>query len=379
MVASAHCLFEHSNRAGVGPHHGRAGAVRNKWTIRNGHRQRRWTRQLAVGALRVLDHAEDSGVGGGTGIQSWWGTDWWISSKGVDRSEIGGYRSMSTVRIPADIDQDDKLLAGLSGRQLLLVVIPTVVLWLFYLATRFFVPLMVFAPIAAVVGGASGTLVVLKRDGISLDRFALAALRYSRQPKRYITTVDDSELLPVSVAALELPIHGIRLDGVVELDGGSVAVVCEAKAGNLNLQSELEQEAVTAAFGRFCNGIQDAVQFVIRTDPVDLREAARNLESIGPSLPAIALEQAARDHARFLNDLGARHDVVTRTVLVVFREKRDSGLLRRRVEDAVAALRPAGIELAPLDQTSAMKAIQRATSPIGPRMPLINEVVKGKL
>lgn len=285
---------------------------------------------------------------------------------------------MSTVRIPADVDQDDKLLAGLTGRQLLLLIGPVVALWGLYMATRNVLPLVVFAPVAAVVGGVVGTLVVLKRDGISLDRFAIAAIAHHRSPKRQVTTPVDV-VLPNDLGALQLPIVGVRPSGVIDVGSHGVAIACTARATNLALQSSEEQEAIAAAFGRFCNSIQDSVQFVTRTDQADLTQAADQLEDSARTLPSVGLEVAARDHARYLRALGTRYDVMARTTFVVFRELRETGTLAQRVADAAVALRAAGIELWPLEATQAIAVLQRAASPNGPRQPLAgeDEIVRG--
>ncbi len=70
---------------------------------------------------------------------------------------------------------------------------------------------------------------------------------------------------------------------------------------------------------------------------------------------------AAREHARFLADLGAARDLLRREVLVVVQEPTDLGTkdaeaatarLRRRGEEAANALAAAGVTLSALDGES---------------------------
>src|SRR6266700_3212461 len=80
------------------------------------------------------------------------------------------------VRIPADVDREDRLLADLTARQVAILATAAAVLWLAFMATRHLVPPAVFAG-AAALG---------RRDGLSLDRLALAAVHQARGPRRLV-------------------------------------------------------------------------------------------------------------------------------------------------------------------------------------------------
>ena len=54
-------------------------------------------------------------------------------------------RDRGRVRIPADVERPDKLLAGLTARQLAILGVAAVVLWAGYAATRHVVPAVAFA------------------------------------------------------------------------------------------------------------------------------------------------------------------------------------------------------------------------------------------
>ena len=94
---------------------------------------------------------------------------------------------------------------------------------------------------------------------------------------------------------------------------------------NLALRTPAEQDALTAAFGRWLNSVTGPVQILIRAGRADLSGAVAALEDTAPALPDPALEDAALDHAAFLTELAASRDLLTRQVLLVTREPRRTG------------------------------------------------------
>lgn len=266
-----------------------------------------------------------------------------------------------SVRIPSNIDQEDRILAGLTARQLVIVAVPAVALWASYFVTRNVVPLYVFGPIAIVLSGVVGTVAVVKRDGISMDRFALAAIRYHRSPRQMVSETPEWD---AGLAAIPLPIVGINADGVIDLGSKGAALICRADAIDISLLSEVEQEATVAAFGRFANSLQSTVQFVLHTESADLSKMIEELRSAAKSLASVQLERAAMEHGVFLSQLSTRHDILQRRTYVVFREtaaiSTSSALLVQRATEAAVVLRGAGVELLPLENVHAMRAIQSA-------------------
>ena len=71
------------------------------------------------------------------------------------------------VRIPADVDRPDRILAGLTARQLALIAVPAVVAWAGYLAIRRPVPPVVFVAGATPLAVAAVVLATGRRDGVS--------------------------------------------------------------------------------------------------------------------------------------------------------------------------------------------------------------------
>lgn len=280
---------------------------------------------------------------------------------------------MSRVRIPADVEREDRLLAGLSARQLAILAVPGVALWAAYTATRAFLAVPVFAVLAMPVALAAAVLALGRRDGLSADRLALAALSQARAPRRLVPAPEGvpgpPPWLPVKPgplpAPLQLPARGLDTQGVVDLGPDGAALVCEATSLNFGLRTEAEQEAVVAAFARFLNSVTAPLQVVARAERADLADVVASLDEAAGGLPHRALEDAAREHARFLTDLAARHDVLRRQVLVVFREPRPGAdvadVLLRRADEASSALGAAGVGLSSLSADELAAVLARAS------------------
>ena len=90
------------------------------------------------------------------------------------------------VRIPADVDRPDRLVAGLTGRQLIILVGTAMLLYLGWSATRTVLPLPVFLLVAVPVGSGAALLALGQRDGMSLDRLLLAAIGQHLQPRHRV-------------------------------------------------------------------------------------------------------------------------------------------------------------------------------------------------
>src|SRR5260221_6679504 len=90
------------------------------------------------------------------------------------------------VKIPADVDQPDKIVFGLTVRQAGILACTAAGLWLLFQASRPLVPPLVFLPAAALVLLVVAVAVTATRDGLSLDRLGLAALRHAASAKRQV-------------------------------------------------------------------------------------------------------------------------------------------------------------------------------------------------
>jgi PrgI family protein len=234
------------------------------------------------------------------------------------------------VPIPADIDRPDKILAGLTARQVAIAATAAVIVWAGWVAARHVLPVPVFAVLAAPVALAATALVTGERDGLSLDRLLAAAWRQARSPRRLVTAPEGIPASPAWAAmpgppppapALLAPLwRHIGGDGVIGLGSGGAAAVAAVSTVNFALRSPAEQDALTAAYGRWLNSLTGPVQVVIRAGRADLTGAVTALREAAGGLPHPALEAAALEHAEFLAGLAEERDVLTRQVLLVIRE-----------------------------------------------------------
>jgi hypothetical protein len=316
----------------------------------------------------------------------------------------GGSR---VVRVPADVNRPDPILAGLTARQLIVLAVIAAGCYLAYSATRAVVPPLAAAAAGTVIGGAAFAVVTLRRDGVGVDRLAAAWARYVQTPRRLAPTpgrpVPAWAGLPAqpTVGRLRLPVSGIDPSGVLDLGADGAAVVCAASTVNLGLRTPAEQDAVAAAYGGWLNSLTGPVQIIVRADRVDLAPLIADLEDQAADLPDPGLETAALAHAEFLRDLAAEGDLLRRQVLLVLREPlpRSTGprtgraggaagpagraggaagpagraaigtRVRQRAGETAAALTAAGIAVTVLEGAAAAAVLAAAADPSQPPPP----------
>src|SRR3989440_6909427 len=100
--------------------------------------------------------------------------------------------------IPADVEAPDKIIYGLTARQVAILATAGILaywLWKTLWAMRAPLPAAVGAVIP-ILGVAAG-LALGKRDGLSLDRWFLAAIMHRRTPRRQVAGSDALPSLPV--------------------------------------------------------------------------------------------------------------------------------------------------------------------------------------
>jgi PrgI family protein len=110
------------------------------------------------------------------------------------------YEVSDPVPIPADVEMPDKILAGLTARQVAIAAVAAVIIWAGWMAARRVMPLPAFAALAAPVGLAATALVIGERDGLPLDRLLAAAWRHARSPRRLVTAPEGIPAAPAWAA-----------------------------------------------------------------------------------------------------------------------------------------------------------------------------------
>ncbi len=310
------------------------------------------------------------------------------------------------VRIPADVEREDRIVAGLTARQVALFAVAGLLLYAGCLVTQAVVPPAAYAALAVPVAVAVAVLVLGSRDGMSLDRLALAAARQRLTPRiqvaapEGITPASDWLLAratsedvaarsrrsgPAQVAAraLRLPADAVTTAavsvggsgevGVVDLGRDGLAVVCACSTVNFALRTPSEQEALVACFGRYLHALSAPVQILIRTHRLDLSGQIAALRQRAGSLPHPALETAAIEHADYLDQLTSGSDLLRRQVLLVLREPAAPAASGRRLIPIpagpgrrAAAAREVSAEVVRAAQTRLARRVSETISLLAP-------------
>ena len=284
-------------------------------------------------------------------------------------------------KMAADVDAPDKILYGLTFRQLAVLAVTAVVFYGAWEGLHPWVPVPILLGAGVLIGAVVFAVVVSRRDGMPMDAWLLAALRHTRQP-RALSTTDTPPAVPDWVqppqsgqvrlpAPLKLPADAIAEDGQITL-GNTRAAIVAATTINLALRTNDEQAALIDAYGRWLNSLSAPTQVVVSAQPVNLRSHARTLAATAPSLPHPGLVEACADHAAFLEQLAVQRDPLRRQVLVVGRAPsadRAGSAARRRADDTVRALTGLGITARVLDGPAATAAIAAAADPYRPSRP----------
>ncbi|GLW98268.1 PrgI family protein [Microtetraspora sp. NBRC 16547] len=289
------------------------------------------------------------------------------------------------VRIPADVEQEDRIVGGFTARQVAILGGTGGLLYAAYLIVGDRVPLAVCAAVALPVGVLGVLLAIGWRDGVPLDRYLLAAICHQRSPKALVCTPTDISPAPSWVAArsgrrpapLRLPARGVAGDGLIDLGPDGVAAVAEVSTVSFALRTADEQDALVAVFGRWLNSLSGPAQILVRAERVDLTETVATLVENARGLPHPALTAAAHEHAAFLSDISARHDLLRRQVLLVIREPstgasgRDAAAARalRRLEEAARLLSACGLTVRLLDAAATSALLASCFDPTAPPLP----------
>jgi PrgI family protein len=276
--------------------------------------------------------------------------------------------------MPSDVDAPDKILYGLTFRQLAILAVAAVIFYAGWHALHDLLPQPVLLAAAASLGVLAVGLVVGRRDGLPLDQWLLHAVRHTRSPK-LLSPLDAPPPLPEWVdtsmvrtplpAPLRLPARAIDDDGQITLTNGRAAMVA-ATSVNLALRTADEQAALIDTFGRWLNSLSAPTQIVVSAQPVDLASQARALAARAGSQVHPALADACAAHAEFLDDLARRRDPLRRQVLVVTRTsgaQRGEHAARRRADDTARALAALGVNVRALDAPAVTAALAAAADP----------------
>ena len=282
-------------------------------------------------------------------------------------------------RMPADVDAPDKVLYGLTFRQLAILAVAAVGFAAGWHLLHHLVPPAALVVVAVPLGGVVFAIAVGRRDGLPFDVWLTHAIRYQHAPHALSTTDTGTGLPPwvtppsgrVPVPApLRLPADAIDDDGTITLTdtttagAGDRAAIVAATTVNLTLRTPAEQAALLDSFGRWLNSLTDPTQIVIANQPVDLQSAADTLTDRAAQLSNALLAAACADHAAFLTQLAHRRDPLRRQVLITTRASGpDPHAARRHADDTARTLTGLGLSARTLDAAAATTALAGCADP----------------
>ncbi|MER6145413.1 PrgI family protein [Streptomyces sparsogenes] len=296
----------------------------------------------------------------------------------------------AATRIPADIARPDRILGPLTARQAAILAAAALVLYGGYWIVRPVMAPLAYVVMTVPVAGVVIAIALGSREGISLDRFLLAACTHARTPKRQVHAPEGLPALPDIVnsrltraagptpAAVQMPYQEVSPTGVLGLRGSGQAALATCSTVNFDLRSGAEQQGLVAGFARWLNSLTGPTQVLVRCHRTDLAPLADGLHHHAPALPHPALERAARAHADYLAELAAGGTLLTRQTVLVAREESarhqsqrtaGGGRAIQRVQEAARALAPAGIRVNPLDADQTAALITAACNPEAPSTP----------
>jgi hypothetical protein len=202
-------------------------------------------------------------------------------------------------KIPADVEAPDRVLYGLTARQLAILGVAAALAYLLFQALHEKLPMPALLGALVPIGGVAAMLALGRRDGMPLDAWLLSAVRFHRAPRTLVPTPDGvtkppawapaTRPEPAVPAPLRLPAQAIDGGGQVRLDDHTRASVVTATTVNLGLRTAEEQAALVAGYARWLNSLDAPVQIVVSPQPVDLNSHASRIADAAQMLPHPAL------------------------------------------------------------------------------------------
>ncbi|MDG4790225.1 PrgI family protein [Micromonospora sp. WMMD1102] len=282
-------------------------------------------------------------------------------------------------RVPADIERPDRIAFNLSGRQLVILAVTGLLLYAAWTAVATLVHPLLFVAGAMPIAAGAFLLAVGRRDGLSLDAWVLAALRHRRSPRRLVpaegpvipapawvqTSAGPGDRLPLP-APLRLPARGVTSEGLIDLGSDGTVGLVAASTVAFGLRTPGEQNGLVAGFARWLHSLDGPAQIVVRAQRVDLAYLVDRFLAAAPGLPHPALEQAARAHVAFLDDLAGQRELLHRQVTVAVRGRRGAHHTAHAAAEGVRALGGCEVPARVLDGPDAAVRLAASLDPTAP-------------
>jgi hypothetical protein len=274
------------------------------------------------------------------------------------------------VPVPADIDIADKVLFGLTVRQLLILAPSGLAAALIWQSLGPLVPMEAALVAACLPVAVCAALAIARVDGIGLDGLIAAAIIMPRRPlaagrgmAASLRLERSSDAQP-GAGVLTGPVRTVTEDGLIDLGGVGCARAIDVGSVNFDLLGVSDQSSLVAALARLCYGCEAHLQIVIATRPVDLSGYLDDLERNAASAANPAVGAAARSHTGWLAGLVRTQQLLDRQITVVVTASNEENLdqAAATVLDFAAAI---GAEAAVLDRTAIAERVRAGVDPFG--------------
>lgn len=123
-----------------------------------------------------------------------------------------------------------------------------------------------------------------------------------------------AEIIPTTQEHLD--IYDIK-DNFVILKTGGVCAVIQTTAVNFDLLSEIEQDAIIAAFSMLLNSITFPIEIVIRSKRLDISKYIEKVQRVESKLTDPLMRHQAEAYRKFVQDVIRRNEVLDKKFYVV--------------------------------------------------------------
>lgn len=106
-------------------------------------------------------------------------------------------------------------------------------------------------------------------------------------------------------------------DGYVVLKNGVVCAVLQTNAVNFDLLSEIEQDAIIAAFSMLLNSITFPIQIVIRSKKLDISKYIEKIQRVETKIQDPLLRHQAEAYRKFVQEVIKTNEVLDKKFYVV--------------------------------------------------------------
>lgn len=274
------------------------------------------------------------------------------------------------VPVPADIDIQDRVLFGLTVRQLLMLAPSVLAAGLIWQSFGSIVPPEVVMPLACIPVALSTALAIGRIDGIGIDRLVASALAMPRHPlaagrgEAASLRMERAGRASPAAGVLTGPVRDVAVDGLVDLGPAGFARAVEVGSVNFDLLGPVEQTSLVAALARLCYGLDAHLQVVVATRPVDLSSYVDALDERARAAASPAVAASARSHASWLAGLVRTQGLLDRQITVVATAK--SAEATDRAAGAVCDFASAiGSRWTLLDRTGVCERVRAGIDPFG--------------